>query len=80
MASLDVMEGLSTGLEAAPGPGPSEGDICAAQAWDSITGARAARFPGRARGGSAARPPRLWADTGPEQKAQGGRAPPFSLN
>lgn len=50
MASLDVMEGLSTGLEAAPGPGPSEGDICAAQAWDSITGARAARFPGRARG------------------------------
>lgn len=76
MANLDVTESLKTGLEAAPGLGPSEGDICAAQAWDSIMGTGGQRaFLGRACGGGAAGSPQLGGRGGHAQKGQRGRAP-----
>lgn len=58
-------------LEPAPGLGPSEGDICAAQAWDSIKGTAGGPLPTAGTWGPGSQATQLCVGMGPKAEARG---------
>lgn len=58
-------------LEPAPGLGPSEGDICAAQAWDSIKGTAGGPLPTVGTWGPGSQATQLCVGMGPKAEARG---------